>query len=434
MFRVLNLLKRLARDRRFGRYGNLFAFTLNNMTQGVALWDTAGRLVIRNDRYVTMYGISPDLAKPGTALIDIIRHRVATGSLDRDPAQYSAELLEAIAAGKAMRFVTEMPDGRFISVDNRPIPGSCYWVGIHDDITERRSAETKTAALSKHDERRRAIVDKAIARFRESVEGVLTTVADSVAAMKSTASVLSSASNETTTLTAGAERTSKGAVGSVQVAATAAEELSKSIAEANSQLVRATELVRVAAIEAHSTNETIAGLSHAARTIGDVVKLIQNVAAQTNLLALNATIEAARAGVAGKGFAVVASEVKALAVQTAKATQEIAAQIAAVQSSTQSAVSAIGNIAGRMREIRQFTTGIAAAVEQQNAATREISTNVEAAASDTKSVVSVLQYVSGASADMRNSADTVLATSLAAEKAADRLRSSVEGFLLEVAI
>jgi methyl-accepting chemotaxis protein len=407
---------------------------LNNMTQGVALWDTAGRLVIRNDRYVTMYGISPDLAKPGTALIDIIRHRVATGSLDRDPAQYSAELLEAIAAGKVMRFVTEMPDGRFISVDNRPIPGSGYWVGIHDDITERRSAEIKTAALSDQDARRRAIVDEAIARFRESVEGVLAAVADSVAAMKSTASVLSSASNETTTVAAGAVHTSKGAFGSVQVAATAAEELSKSIGEANGQLVRATELVKAAATEAQATNEHIAGLSHATQKIGDVVKLIQNVAAQTNLLALNATIEAERAGVAGKGFAVVASEVKALAVQTAKATQEIAAQITAVQSSTQRAVGAIGNIAGRMREIQQFTAGIAAVVEQQNAATRQISTSVEAAASDTESVVSVLQLVSGASADTQNSADTVLATSLAAERAADRLRGSVDGFLLEVAV
>ena len=148
------------------------------------------------------------------------------------------------------------------------------------------------------------------------------------------------------------------------------------------------------------TNDDIADLAQAAQKIDDVVKLIQSVAGQTNLLALNATIEAARAGAAGKGFAVVASEVKALAVQTAKATDDIGSQIAAVQTSTQSAVRAIGNITARMQEIQQFTGAIATSVEQPNAATGEISDNVAAAASGTKSVVGVLQRVSGAIADM----------------------------------
>ena len=416
--RVLNSLIRLARGGIFDRPANPVAFTLNNMTQGVVLWDMAGRIVVRNDQYVTMYGISRDLAKPGTALIDIIRHRAATGSLHRDPAQYCAELLEAIAAGKVMRFVTEMPDGRAISVHNRPIPGSRYWIGIHDDITERHSAERKSALLGEQEARRRALVDEAIARFRESVAGVLRTVADSVAAMKSTATTLSETSNETTEYTAGAVATSIEAFGSVEVAAAAAEELSKSIAEINHQLLRASEVVNAAAGQAQSTNEDIRGLAQAAQKIDDVVKLIQSVAGQTNLLALNATIEAARAGAAGKGFAVVASEVKALAVQTAKATDDIAAQIAAVQSSTQSTVGAIGIIAGRMQEIRQFTAGIATSVEQQHAATREISTSVEAAASGTKSVVSVLQRVSGAITDMHGSADMVLVMSQVVENAA----------------
>jgi methyl-accepting chemotaxis protein len=131
---------------------------------------------------------------------------------------------------------------------------------------------------------------------------------------------------------------------------------------------------------------------------------------------------------------VVASEVKALAVQTAKATDDIAAQIAAVQGSTQSAVRAIGSITGRMGEIQQFTAAIATAIEQQHASTNEISDNVAAAASGTKSVVSVLQRVTGAIADMHNSADTVLAASQAVEKAADSLRGSVDGFLRKVAI
>jgi methyl-accepting chemotaxis protein len=434
MVRVLNLLARLARGRLFDPHGYLATFTLNNMTQGVMLWDTGGRLVLRNERYLQMYGISPDLVKPGTALVDIIRHRVAAGSFHRDPAQYCAELMEAIAAGKAISFVTEMPDGRAILVDNRPIPGSVYWIGIHDDITERRSAERKSAALGEQEARRRARVDEAIAWFRESVEGVLRTVTDSVGAMKSTATALSATSNEITAHTTGAVATSTDAVGGVDIASSAADELSKSIAEINRQLVRATEVVTAAATEAQSTNQDIAGLAQAAQKIGDVVKLIQSVAGQTNLLALNATIEAARAGTAGKGFAVVASEVKALAVQTAKATDDIAAQIAAVQASTQSAVRAIGSVTGRMDEIQKFTAAIATAVEQQHASTSEISNNVAAAALGTKSVASVLQHVSSALTDMRGSADTVLAASRAVEKAADSLRVSIDGFLGKVAI
>ncbi len=189
-----------------------------------------------------------------------------------------------------------------------------------------------------------------------------------------------------------------------------------------------------ATAEAQSTNDDIGGLAQATQKINDVIKLIQSVAGQTNLLALNATIEAARAGTAGKGFAVVASEVKALAVQTAKATEVIAAQIAGVQSSTQSAVRAIGSITGRMREIQQFTSAIAAAVEQQHASTSEISNNVAAAATGTKSVVSVLLNVSGTISDMRNSAETVLAASQAVETAADQLRDNVDGFLRKVAM
>ena len=128
----------------------------------------------------------------------------------------------------------------------------------------------------------------------------------------------------------------------------------------------------LAAGEAGVTNDQIGALANAAQKIGDVVKLIQDIAGQTNLLALNATIEAARAGETGRGFAVVASEVKSLAVQTAKATEEIASQIAGVQTSTWTAVYAIGRIADRMQEINTHTAAVAAAVQQQNAATGEI--------------------------------------------------------------
>lgn len=416
-----------------GSQGRLLALALNNMTQGVVMFDAGGRLIVRNNRYLEIYGLSPDIVKPGAKLADIVRHRFETGNLDRDPAKYAAELMQLMASGKALSFVSELSDGRSIAVVNRAIPGGAYWLGTHHDITARRAAERKTALLSEQ-EARRAAVDEAIVWFRQSVEGVLKTVADSIAAMKSTAAALSATSNETAAHTVGAVQTSGAAFGSVETAFTAADQLSKSIAEINCQLLRATEVVRTAAKEAQSTNDDIAGLAQVAKKIDDVVKLIQSVAGQTNLLALNATIEAARAGTAGKGFAVVASEVKALAVETAKATDVIAAQIAAVQASTQSAVRAIASVAGRMQEIEQFTVAIAASVEQQHAATNEISNNVAAAASGTKSVVSVLQGVSTAIAAMRSSADTVLAASAAVEKAADSLRGSVDGFLHKVAM
>jgi methyl-accepting chemotaxis protein len=432
MVGVVGRLTRFVRNRGLSG-GGLLALTLNNMTQGVVLFELGGRLVVCNEQYLRMYKLSPDLVRPGAHLVDIVKERFKTGSLQLDPAEYCADLMKNMAAGKIVRFVSETSDGRAVSVVNRPIPGSNYWVGTHDDITERRAAERQSALLGEQ-AARRAAIEQAIAWFRESVEGALHTVAESVAAMQSTAEVLSANSNETNRHTAGAVTISNEAFASVDVAATAADEMAKSIAEIDRQLSRAAEVVRAVAAEAESTNEEISLLAQAAQKIDDVVKLIQSVAGQTNLLALNATIEAARAGVAGKGFAVVASEVKLLAVQTAKATEDIAAQIASVQSSTRSAVGAIGNIAGRTRDIRQFTAAIATAVEQQSAATREISENVEAAASRTKSVVAVLQRVSTAIAEMQNSADTVLKASQAVEKASQSLRGSVDAFLSKVAV
>ncbi len=420
-------------NRRHNKAGRLLALTLNNMSQGVVMFDAAGRLVVCNERYLLMYGLSPDIVNPGAALVDIVRHRFETGSLQRDPKQYCDELMGSMSSGKVVSFITEAPDGRAISVVNRAIPGGEFWVGTHDDITERRSAEQKSAQLSAQ-EARRAVVDDAIGWFRGSVEGVLKTVTESVAAMKSTATVLSTTSNETTAHTTGALRTSNDAFSGVESAAAAADELSKSVAEINRQLVSASDVVGAATAEAQTTNRVIGDLAEAAQKINDVVKLIQNVAGQTNLLALNATIEAARAGTAGKGFAVVASEVKALAVQTAKATDVIASQISAVQTSTQSAVRAIGSITSRMEEIRLFTSAIATSVDQQNAATSEISNNVATAATGTRSVVGALQQVSAAIADMHSSADTVLTAANAVQKAADSLRESVDGFLRKVAM
>jgi methyl-accepting chemotaxis protein len=186
--------------------------------------------------------------------------------------------------------------------------------------------------------------------------------------------------------------------------------------------------------EARSTDSEIAGLASGAQKIGDVVKLIRDIAGQTNLLALNATIEAARAGEAGRGFAVVASEVKSLAVQTAKATEDIASHILAVQHSTGGAVEAIRKIAARMVEINQYTSAVAAAVEEQNSATGEISHNVASAAHGSGHVVEVLNEVVGAASKTRVSAEVVRDASQTVETAVSNLRLEVEGFLKNVAV
>jgi methyl-accepting chemotaxis protein len=219
----------------------------------------------------------------------------------------------------------------------------------------------------------------------------------------------------------------------VEIAAVAADELSRSIAEISRQLSQTSDIVRLTTEEARSTDGEIAGLASGAQKIGDVIKLIRNIAGQTNLLALNATIEAARAGEAGRGFAVVASEVKSLAVQTAKATEEIASHILAVQNSTSGAVDAIRQIASRMQEINQYTAAVAAAVEQQNSATGEISHNVASAAQGTGEVVAVLGEVAGAATGTRSSAEVVRDASQTVEAAVSNLRSEVEEFLAKVA-
>ena len=214
----------------------------------------------------------------------------------------------------------------------------------------------------------------------------------------------------------------------METAAVAADELSRSIAEISRQLIHATDIVSMATSEARSTDNEMAGLAAGAQKIGDVIKLIRAIAGQTNLLALNATIEAARAGEAGKGFAVVASEVKSLAVQTAKATEDIASHILAVQNSTGGAVDAIRQIAARMQEINQYTAAVASSVEEQNAATSEISHNVASAADGTSHVVSVLGEVSGAATETRASAEIVLSASQTVESAVSNLRGEVEDF------
>jgi methyl-accepting chemotaxis protein len=404
---------------------------INNMSQGLCMFDGNERLVICNQRYMEMYNLSADIVKPGCALTNLLEYRISNGSFARDPVEYRRELISAMAAGKITTTEVKSRDGRSISIINRPMAEG-GWVATHEDITERRDAERERMSMQEQ-QQRRAVIEQAIAAFRRRVEDHLKTVTEGAKAMRSTATTLFSNSGQTSRSADGAVSASNEASSNVETAAVAADELSGSINEIGRQLARTTEIVRAAVGEAQGTNHQITALAQAAQKIGDVIKLIRAIAGQTNLLALNATIEAARAGEAGKGFAVVASEVKSLAVQTAKATEDISSLIMAVQAATTSAVSAIGRISGRMQEIDSCATAVSAAVEEQNAATGEISQNVASASDGAKVVVSVLGEVSGAAAQTRQSAESVLTASQAVEAAAAELRKEVEGFLARVA-
>ena len=418
--------------RRFREQKSHLVAALNNMSEGLCLFDASMRLVLCNERYIEMYSLDRDLAQPGVLLRDLLEQRKRAGTFVGDPDQYIADALRRMREKRGLQDVRKMPDGRFISVASQPMPGG-GWVATHQDITERRLQDQERDSLAVREQRREA-VDAAIAAFRQRIESMLKTVDDSAGAMRSTATTLFAASDKTSQRAEGAVHTSNEASTNVEIAASAANELSASIAEISRQLGQTNNLVGIAVSEAGATNDQIGGLLQAAQKIGDVVKLIQDVAGQTNLLALNATIEAARAGEAGRGFAVVASEVKSLAVQTARATEEIGGQIAAVQASTGSAVEAIRRIVERMHEINRFTAAVAASVQQQNAATGEISQNVASAAHGTKDIVSVLGEVAGAATETRGSAQTVLSASEAVEQAAANLRSEVETFLQKVAV
>jgi methyl-accepting chemotaxis protein len=252
--------------------------------------------------------------------------------------------------------------------------------------------------------------------------------------MRATAAGLLKFSSQTSERAVGAVSASNEASANVETAATAAEELNGSIIEINRQIELTAAIVRKAVGEARSTNDQIAALSRAAQKIGDVIKLIRAIAGQTNLLALNATIEAARAGESGKGFAVVASEVKTLAVQTAKATEEISKQIGAVQAAAAGAVGAIARISGRMQEIEGVASAVEGSVQQQSTATGEISRNVVSAAESTRLVLGELNAVAGAAEETRRSAELVLDNSGAVESATGELRQEVERFLQKVAV
>jgi methyl-accepting chemotaxis protein len=299
---------------------------------------------------------------------------------------------------------------------------------IEAEQLRKAQEETKQRAEAE----KKAMLGKLADSFDAQIRGVVDQVSTAAAEMQGTAHTMSTAvedaSKRSTTVAAASEEAST----NVQTVASAAEELSSSIAEINRQVVQSAHIADKAVEEATRTNETVRGLADAAQKIGDVVKLINEIAAQTNLLALNATIEAARAGEAGKGFAVVAAEVKNLANQTAKATEEISAQITGIQAATQDSVQAIEGIGSTIKQIHEISTTIAAAVEEQGAATQEIARNVQQAAAGTGQVSSNIADVTRSVGEAGTAATRVLTAASGLTEQSDTLRKQVADFLAAI--
>jgi methyl-accepting chemotaxis protein len=295
----------------------------------------------------------------------------------------------------------------------------------------RLAAEQEAMTKRAEEERRRAMLELAD-RFEASVGGIVGTVASAATEMQGAAQSLSATAEEANRQATAVSAAATQATANVQTVASATEELAASIGEIGQRVERSAKIAQQAVEDTRRTDATVEGLATAAQKIGEVVSLIQDIASQTNLLALNATIEAARAGEAGKGFAVVASEVKSLATQTGKATEQIAAQIGAIQGATGEAVQAIRAIGATITQIDEIAAEIAAAVEQQNAATRDIAGNVTQAAQGTGEVSSTIAGVMQASGEVGAAATQVLGSAGELSTQSEKLKAEVETFLATV--
>ena len=296
---------------------------------------------------------------------------------------------------------------------------------------QRLEAERAEQARRAEEDKHRAVAAMAD-RFEQAVGGVIHAVVEEAAGMESRASAVTRAADQTGKLAGDVAVTTGQTSANVQTVAAATEELTSSIGEISRQVGQSSEIAREAVGIAERANVKVGGLAEAVERIGAVVELINSIASQTNLLALNATIEAARAGEAGRGFAVVASEVKALATQTAKATDDIAVQVADIQSMTGDAVGELQQVVRVIGHINEVATSIASAVEEQGAATREISRNIQQAAQGTQTVSDSIGGVNRAASESGKVAYEVLASVRQLSSHTDSLSQEVNRFLTQV--
>ncbi len=303
------------------------------------------------------------------------------------------------------------------------------FITLREGLTKARELEASQRADAEAKARRGEKVAQLVRDFEDMIKGAVTGLASSATELQSNASTMSAAAQETQQQSTVVASATEEASANVQAVAGATEEMTASSNEIGQQVNKASQMASEAVQEAGRTSATVDGLARDAQKIGSVVELIQQIAGQTNLLALNATIEAARAGDAGKGFAVVASEVKSLANQTAKATEEIAAQISGIQQATTTTVAAIKGIGSSIGNISYVATAVAAAVQEQIAATGEISSNVQQAAQGTQEISRNIVGVAQAASQTGVAAESVLTVSQELALQAENLRAEVDKFL-----
>ncbi|SFG79291.1 methyl-accepting chemotaxis protein [Methylobacterium gossipiicola] len=302
-----------------------------------------------------------------------------------------------------------------------------------DNMIRTRQLEEETAlARASAEAQRKAGMRDMADRFEQAVGGIVGLVSSSATELQATAQQMTATAQQTASQSGTVAAAAEEAATNVNTVAAAAEELGASVQEIGRQVTGSAELAQAAVGDADQTTALVQALSQSSARIGEMVGMISGIASQTNLLALNATIEAARAGEAGRGFAVVAAEVKSLAEQTAKATEEIRHQIGQIQGVTGQAVTAIGGITGRIREIDDVATSIAAAVEQQGAATQEIVRNVAQASAGTHAVTGNIAGVAQASEETGVAAGQVLAAASELSRQSEHLGVEVQRFLATV--
>ena len=383
--------------------------------------DRAGRLYASLDQDIdqtalwlsVLAGFAVVLALAGAMMI---RRGVA------QPLAEITRVTEAVAAGDAVVSVPFSGRGAAIGARARS-SGGVQQAMAHVKELSHTIAENVESRTQRQEQ-----MSGEIARFSAEVEATLSELGRISDQMLGASSQLAIAADDASTKTARAEEASSEASTNVRDIASAADELSASVNEIDRQVAQSNAIATKAVNEAEATNAAVMELDEAAGRIGDVIKLITDIAEQTNLLALNATIEAARAGEAGRGFAVVASEVKALAGQTSRATEEIGAQIAGMQRATARSIEAITAIEHTIRAIGDISGAIAAAVTQQGAATQEIARSVEIAAKRTADTANEVNLVGAATQDTRASANAVKLVADDLGSVAGRIRAQVDVF------
>jgi methyl-accepting chemotaxis protein len=292
---------------------------------------------------------------------------------------------------------------------------------------EQEEVKEKTASAA-----RKAEMHRLARVFEGAVGNIVTAVTMASGGLEAAASTLTKNAETTRHLAAAVSQASDEASFNVQSVASATTQLTGAVCDITQQVHESSRIAGLAVSQAEQTDVRINELSKAATRIGNVVNLITEIAGQTNLLALNATIEAARAGDAGKGFAVVASEVKTLATQTAKATEEIGAQIASMQAATQDSVAAIKDIGSTISRISEIAKTIAAAVEEQSSSTNDIAANVENAIRTTSRVAANIGEVNKAAGETGAASSEVFSSAQLLSNEGGKLRVEVEKFLATV--